>query len=63
MKHQAVMDYLGSALRRMRLQMMLVSPEDRLSSIDFGLRRLKGWAEGFRVLGALHMHCMPESES
>ena len=33
----------------------------KLRSIDFGLRSLKGWAEGFRVLGALHMHCMPES--
>ena len=32
----------------------------RLRSIDFGLRSLKGQAEGFRVLGALHMHCMPE---
>ena len=34
----------------------------KLRSIDFGLRSLKGQAEGFRVLGALHMHCMPESE-
>ena len=34
----------------------------RIRALDFGLRSLKGWAEGFRVLGALHMHCMPESE-
>ncbi len=34
----------------------------KLRSIDFGLRSLKGRAEGFRMLGMLHMHCMPESE-
>ena len=47
MKHQAVMDYLGSALRRMRLQMMLVAPEDRLSDADYGLRRLLGLEEEY----------------
>ncbi|MBQ7868152.1 MAG: PIG-L family deacetylase [Clostridia bacterium] len=35
----------------------------KLRARDFGLRSLKGQAEGFRVLGMLHMHCMPESES
>ena len=34
----------------------------RLRALDFGLRSLKGCAEGFRVLGALHMHCMPEMD-
>lgn len=33
-----------------------------IRSIDFGIRSLKGRAEGFWTLGALHMHCMPESE-
>ena len=33
-----------------------------LRSIDFGLRSLKGRAEGFRVLGVTQMHCLPESE-
>ena len=33
-----------------------------LRSIDFGLRSLKGRAEGFRVLGVTHMHCLPEAE-
>lgn len=33
-----------------------------LRSIDFGLRSLKGRAEGFRVLGTTHMHCLPEAE-
>ncbi len=33
----------------------------RLRSIDFGLRRLCGHAEGFRVLGATQMHCLPEA--
>lgn len=33
----------------------------RLRSVDFGLRSLKGRAEGFRVLGRVHMHCLPEA--
>ncbi len=33
----------------------------RLRSIDFGLRRLCGHAEGFRVLGTTQMHCLPEA--
>ena len=31
-----------------------------LRSVDFGLRSFKGRAEGFRVLGQTHMHCLPE---
>lgn len=34
----------------------------KLRSIDFGLRSLKGCAEGFRVLGVTQMHCLPEAE-
>ncbi len=34
----------------------------KLRSYDFGIRSFKGRAEGFRMLGMLHMHCMPESE-
>ena len=33
----------------------------RLRSADFGLRRLCGAAEGFRVLGRTQMHCLPEA--
>ena len=33
----------------------------KLRSIDFGIRSLKGCAEGFRVLGVTQMHCMPEA--
>lgn len=33
----------------------------RLRAADFGLRSLTGCAEGFRVLGATHMHCLPEA--
>ena len=33
----------------------------KLRSIDFGLRSLQGQAEGFRVLGQTHMHCLPEA--
>ena len=32
----------------------------RLRSADFGLRNLCTHAEGFRVLGQTHMHCLPE---
>lgn len=34
----------------------------KLRALDFGLRSLKGQAEGFRVLGQTHMHCLPENE-
>ena len=33
----------------------------KLRSFFFGMRSLKGRAEGFRVLDRTHMHCMPES--
>jgi len=33
----------------------------KLRSIDYGIRRLCRSAEGFRVLGPTHMHCLPES--
>ncbi len=33
----------------------------RLRAAVFGLRRLCGRAEGFRVLGKTQMHCLPES--
>ena len=33
----------------------------KIRSIDFGLRKLCGKAEGFRVLGKTHMHCLPEA--
>lgn len=34
----------------------------KLRSLDFGLRSLRGCAEGFRVLGQIHMHCLPEAD-
>lgn len=34
----------------------------QLRSIEFGLRSLKGRAEGFRVLGPTQMHCLPEAD-
>lgn len=33
----------------------------KLRSADNGIRSFKGRAEGFRVLGATHMHCLPEA--
>ena len=34
----------------------------KLRAIDFGIRSFKGCAEGFRVLGQVHMHCLPEAK-
>ena len=33
----------------------------KLRSADFGLRKFCSHAEGFRVLGQTHMHCLPEN--
>ena len=33
----------------------------RIRAFDFGLRSLHRTAEGFRVLGQIHMHCFPEA--
>ena len=32
----------------------------KLRSVDYGLRSMCAHAEGFRVLGQTHMHCLPE---
>ena len=45
----------GSAEAK-QLQMYL-----KLRSADFGLRSMCSHAEGFRVLGQTHMHCIPET--
>ncbi len=33
----------------------------KLRACDFGIRSLKGCAEGFRILGPTQMHCLPEA--
>ena len=33
----------------------------KLRAADLGFRSLRGQAEGFRVLGRTHMHCLPEA--
>lgn len=33
----------------------------KLRAFDFGLRSFHRSAEGFRVLGTIHMHCLPEA--
>ena len=35
----------------------------KLRSYDFGIRSMKGQAEGFRVLGQTQMHCLPEADT
>jgi hypothetical protein len=34
----------------------------RLRAVDFGLRSFHRTAEGFRVLGRIQMHCLPEAD-
>ena len=34
----------------------------KLRALDFGIRSAKGKAEGFRLLDATHMHCLPEAD-
>ena len=34
----------------------------KLRAADFGIRSLKGQAEGFRVLGQTQMHCLPDAD-
>ncbi len=34
----------------------------KLRAVDFGIRCGKGLAEGSRVLGQTHMHCLPEAD-
>ena len=34
----------------------------KLRAVEFGLRSFSGRAEGFRVLGKTHMHCLPEAK-
>lgn len=50
MEHQAVMDYLTGALRRMRLQLLLVCRGDPLEQVDLGLRSLLGLAAEYETL-------------
>ena len=35
----------------------------KLRAVDFGIRSFHRNAEGFRVLGTIHMHCLPEAGS
>ncbi len=49
MRHQAELDFLAGALRRMRLRLVLVSPGDSLEEVDMGLRGLFGLAEEYQA--------------
>ena len=33
----------------------------KLRALEYGLKSFKGQAEGFRVMGVTHMHCLPEA--
>ncbi len=50
MKQQAVLDYLTSALSRMRLSLRLLTPQQEMGQVDFGLRALLGLKEDYQQL-------------
>ncbi len=61
LQHRAIFDCHASQFpdgspERRSLELYL-----KLRAADFGLRSLSGCAEGFRVLGSTHMHCVPEA--
>lgn len=53
-RHESQFPAGSEALRPVELYL-------KLRAVDFGLRSLKGRAEGFRVLGKTQMHCLPEA--
>ena len=53
-RHESQFPAGSEALRSVELYL-------KLRAVDFGLRSLKGRAEGFRVLGKTQMHCLPEA--
>ena len=52
--HESQFPAGSEALRSLELYL-------KLRRAEFGLRSLKGSAEGFRVLGVTQMHCLPEA--
>ena len=52
--HESQFPVGSGALRSLELYL-------KLRAADFGLRRICGRAEGFRVLGKTQMHCLPEA--
>lgn len=61
LQHKAIFDCHLSQFPRGSADGKAISTYLKLRAIDFGLRSMKGQAEGFRVLGVTHMHCLPES--
>ena len=53
-RHESQFPKGSEALRSVELYL-------KLRAVDFGLRSMKGHAEGFRVLGKTQMHCLPEA--
>jgi len=61
LQHKAIFDCHLSQFPHGSADGKAISTYLKLRAIDFGLRSMKGQAEGFRVLGVTHMHCLPES--
>ncbi|MBP3648739.1 MAG: helix-turn-helix transcriptional regulator [Clostridia bacterium] len=58
MKHQAVMDFLASSLRRMRLNLFIFGAEESLEMADLGLRALLGLQEDYQSLAQAFFRMM-----
>lgn len=58
MEHQVVMDYLAGALRRMRLQLLLIGREEPLEQVDRGLRAMLGLDAEYQALESTFFRLM-----
>ncbi len=58
---KAIFNCHGSQFPAGSPEQKAISAYLKLRACDFGLRSLKGCAEGFRVLGPTQMHCLPEA--
>lgn len=61
LQHRAIFDCHRSQFPKDSGEAKSIGLYLKLRAVDFGLRSVKGCAEGFRVLGVTHMHCLPEA--
>jgi len=60
-QYQAIFDCHRSQFPKGSAEGKSIALYLKIRALDFGLRSAKGCAEGFRVLGVTHMHCLPEA--
>ena len=61
LQNEAIFDHHTSQFPRGSAEAKQLELYLKLRSADFGLRSMSAHAEGFRVLGQTHMHCIPET--